>query len=317
MTKYNDNYFITIAKSKNLTSAAEQLYISQPSLSKYLQRLEKRYGVAFFNHSKSPLKLTYAGECYLQYLLKTKEQEKELEIKLSEIREHGRDRIRIGIPLWKGTSVLPRLLPEFSKRYPLVSIELKEANGDVLEKSLIDDELDFCIIHKPVSALDVTYETILKERILLIGKKDHPLITKTRESSPTPVDGYRSFDLNSLQKTPVIMPHKGQKLRRAIDACVLRQNLDLNVIMEVENVSTILELVANGYGLAFIPELGIQYVPDAALRLIDAFTVNTPPLTITLVVVYKKQSLLSTASKQFIGLLKELFSSDLWKNVPG
>ena len=64
----NYEYFLTIADSGSLTKAAEQLYVSQPSLSQYLKRLESSLGVELFDHKSSPLKLTYIGQRYYNYV---------------------------------------------------------------------------------------------------------------------------------------------------------------------------------------------------------------------------------------------------------
>ena len=63
------DYFITIAETGNLTKAAENLYVSQPSLSQYLKRLENSLGAELFDRNSSPLRLTYAGEKYYAYAI--------------------------------------------------------------------------------------------------------------------------------------------------------------------------------------------------------------------------------------------------------
>ena len=69
MVLHNYEYFVAIVDEGSLTKAAEHLYVSQPSLSQYLKRLEANLGVELFDRSASPLRLTYTGERYYQYVL--------------------------------------------------------------------------------------------------------------------------------------------------------------------------------------------------------------------------------------------------------
>ena len=82
----NYQYFLAIVEYGGLTRAAEALYISQPSLSKYLSRLEANLGVELFDHSASPLKLTYAGERYYDYVKRLQLMEQRLTREFEDIR---------------------------------------------------------------------------------------------------------------------------------------------------------------------------------------------------------------------------------------
>ena len=75
MLSKNDELFLTVAKSESISKAAEQLYISQPSLTKRMQQLEAQLGVALFDHKSRPLKLSPAGELYYEYLTRSAVQE--------------------------------------------------------------------------------------------------------------------------------------------------------------------------------------------------------------------------------------------------
>ena len=72
MNIQNLDYFLTIVETGNLTKAAEKLFVSQPSLSQYLKRLEKNLGVELFDRSILPMRLTYSGERYYQYTIQAK-----------------------------------------------------------------------------------------------------------------------------------------------------------------------------------------------------------------------------------------------------
>ena len=140
MLSKTDYYFLVIAKTGNLNQAAQQLYVSQPSLSKYIQRLETQLGTSLFDRSSSPMRLNESGKIYLQYLRNAIEKEQELLCQIGEINQMIRGTLRLGIPSFCGQCYLPKVLPAFSREFPHVSLERILL---VTQKTPEDDETDF------------------------------------------------------------------------------------------------------------------------------------------------------------------------------
>lgn len=106
MKNTNNEYFLTIIEEGSLSKAAQKLYLSQPSLSQYVKRMEKRLGVELFDHNSSPLKLTYSGERYYEFLLEEQKNEKEILQELKDIKLGNSGRIRLGIAFWRAACFL-------------------------------------------------------------------------------------------------------------------------------------------------------------------------------------------------------------------
>ena len=106
----NYEYFLTIAEEGNISSAARKLFVSQPSLSQYLKRLETNLGVELFDHTRYPLQLTYAGERYLAYVQDLFNLDRRMQQEFSDITQNRRGKIRLGIAYWRGSNVLPQVL---------------------------------------------------------------------------------------------------------------------------------------------------------------------------------------------------------------
>ena len=176
MYQHNPEYFIAIVECGNLTRASEKLFISQPSLSKYLKRLEENLGVQLFDRNTSPLRLTYAGERYYNYLLDMQRMDKDLHKEFYDISQHERGRIRLGIALWRGACLLPDVFPSFHKEYPEIEIELFEGNSSQMQNALINDNIDLAVMNLPhtINYYKLTCETILEEPILLSVPTEHP-----------------------------------------------------------------------------------------------------------------------------------------------
>lgn len=306
----NYEYFLAITESQNLSQAAEKLFISQPSLSKYLKRLEENLNVELFDHHSSPLKLTYAGERYLEYIGKVSALDKQLQKEFSDIRIQERGKLTLGLAIWRSSCMLPQFLPVFSSRYPNIEIQVVEGKSAFLVNELLKDRLDICIMN-PLPSLDyksLDYEVIRNEKILLAVHKDHPVLTSLYpEGVSQPAgDSYPAFDISAIENEQFFLTKSGQNLTITISSFFSRHHMHPGRIFETENLSTAINLAAAGMGFTFIPEAGIisgQFPDNLAL-----FAVDTPPLQWPLAVFYKSSSYTTVAVKRFISILKELYS---------
>ena len=115
MVLHNYEYFVAIVDEGSLTKAAEHLYVSQPSLSQYLKRLEANLGVELFDRSASPLRLTYTGERYYQYVLQMMKLDENIRREFQDIKNQTSGRLRLGVALWRGAAgCIPQLSPAVS-----------------------------------------------------------------------------------------------------------------------------------------------------------------------------------------------------------
>ena len=122
-------YIQTIANEGSITAAAKKLYISQPSLSQMVRQVEKELGVTLFDRTSLPLRLTYAGEKYLECAHAMIVANDRLENQLQDIRQENSGHLRLGISVQRGMRILPLAMPKFIARYPNVSLELRETHS--------------------------------------------------------------------------------------------------------------------------------------------------------------------------------------------
>ena len=134
---FSDNYayFLKIVEVDNLSKAADSLYVSQSALTKYLQRIEASFGTELFNRKERPLRLTYAGQLFYEYIQAEETIKQNLIDRIGEITSQGREKICIGMPLWRSCVLLPGFLKSFMLRHPLISIELSEGSAKHLENA--------------------------------------------------------------------------------------------------------------------------------------------------------------------------------------
>ena len=299
MVSKTDLYFLTIAKTGSLTQAAQQLYVSQPSLSKYLQRLEARLGAPLFDRSVSPMRLTECGTLYLQHLKDAIEQEKQLLEQIGEITQNVRGTLRLGIPSFCGQCYLPKVLPIFVKEFPHVSLELYEKPGVKLEQALIDQVIDLAILYTPIIHENLTQRLITKERILMVARRD----TSVPQEEGAQSIYIREGTFADLIGRPVIMPSSEQKLGRTIIDFFSKLAYQPPIYTRAENTVTMLELVAAGCGISFTPESGLNTVSERILDQLMFFSFTDSLSNWKLAAVTRQGTTMSLFAKRFVELM--------------
>ena len=304
----NYDYFLSIVEEKSLSKAADKLYISQPALSKYLKRLEANLGVELFDHSSSPLKLTYTGERYNRYVMEVMALGKKLEKEFSEIQNKERGKVNFGVASWRGSCILPEIIPVFTANHPKIEVSFLEGRSALLINALINEKIDFAIMNLNPS-MDFThlnYEIIMQEHIMLAGNDAHPLVIEAL-SKPRPKRQYPHFDITRIKNEQLFLTKPGQGLTTAVSALLSKHHLDPEKVLEMLNLTTAINLVSANMGFTFIPEGGTKR--NLIPKNISLFTVDEPALTWPLAVVYKKSTYTTSYSKMFIDTLKEHYSS--------
>ena len=179
-------YILAIAKHQSIGKAAESLYISQPSLSKYLKNLEERLGAPLFDRRENHYYPTYMGERYLYYAERIAAFGDQWSQEFDDIAHQEKGRLNIAAPIMMGTTLIEPSLMGFHKRYPYVTLNIMEAINFVAENSLEDNSIDLTIynVHKFPENMD--YQILREEEIVLVLNKNHPLCEKAQ-----PKEGFR------------------------------------------------------------------------------------------------------------------------------
>lgn len=298
----NPEYFITIANERSISKSAEKLYLSQPYLSQYLAKLEANLGVTLLDRSHTPLRLTPAGELFLAYLESQRYLDRQLENDLRQLQEHRRQILHIGVATWRGSILLPDLLPAFSQRCPDVQVVLHEIPAPRLGELVTDNVTDLCFMQTPNDAAGLTYELIMQERILLVVNRSHPLV-QGRDST---LEHLEPFDLRLLDGERLIMLPPDWRMGRILYNTFDIHNLEPGQIFETTNLTTAANLVSEGMGVTFLPESGARRL--ARGEQLCFFTVDDPPITCDLAAVYKKSGFLTPAARALIDLAKQTYS---------
>lgn len=255
MTSKELLYVKTIAEEKSISKASRKLYISQPSLSQAIQRIEESLGTMLFKRTNTGLVLTAAGEKYCKMANQILKIYDDFQIEINDMNDMKKGRINIGITMQLSVYVLPMILPKFKKLCPFIDIYVTENNSTELEKMLLAGEIDFAIMHQPKNKKNtsINYESLLTDPFLLAISKDHPLC---KNYSLDENGNYPYIDLNLLKNEPFVMVNKEQRIRHISDNILNLANITPNIALTVKNYEAAKRLATEGIGVTFIP---LQY----------------------------------------------------------
>lgn len=305
MPSPNYEYFVAIVEAGSLTKAAEKLYVSQPSLSQYLKRLENSLGVELFDHSTSPLRLTFTGERYYQYVLQMMKLEENMRKEFQDIKNSASGVLRLGVALWRGACLLPDTFPYFHEHYPGIRIELTEGRASQLVSALMNDKIDIAIMNLPElqNYNMLTCETIFEEPILLAAPTGHPYVQQLLKSCAYR-DSYPVGTLELIKQMPIILTKPGQNLTVAVLHALGKYNIEPEVLLETGNLTTAINLVAAGIACTFVPGEGARVCTHPGQ--VTYFLIELPELRWPLAAVFRKDIYLPRISRLFIETLKTL-----------
>lgn len=298
----NPEYFLTIVREHSISRAAEKLYLSQPYLSQYLAKMESSLGVTLLDRSHAPLRLTPAGELFYAYLESQSYLDRQLQSDLEELQDREQRVVHIGVATWRGSVLLPDILPRYTKEHPDVQVVLHENPAPQLEELISANVTDFCIMHIPADTEEINYELIMQERILLVGNRNHPLVAaRAGEGVQTP-----HFDLRLLEDETLIMLPSDWRMAKILYNTFDIYNLKSRRTIVTTNNTTAANLVAEGMGFAFLPESGLHRTSQ--IDQLAFFTVGDPPLSCPLAAVYKKSGFLTPAARDFIDMTRSYYN---------
>lgn len=241
-------YAIALSETLNFSQTADQLGISQPSLSKHILNIENDLGVRLFDRNHSPMTLTPAGEYFIRNARELVYKEEQLRKALDQFRSGESGRLVIGITPFRSLYLMPELIKKVRSVYPGVQVCLQEINSTQLRKEAGEGKFDLAIVNMPVdtSLLDVTP---LEPDTLVLAVPNTMI-----ETLPAPADGeYTSVDFSDLRDLPFVVLSPGQEMRQLFDRLCTAADFHPTIAAEVVGVTTAWAMARAGVGAALIP----------------------------------------------------------------
>ncbi|WP_186757143.1 LysR family transcriptional regulator [Echinicola salinicaeni] len=170
--------FHTVAKRLNFTKAAEELYITQPAVTKHIRQIEAHYKVKLFDRQGSKISLTPAGHSLFEYAEQIFAIYRNLEFEMNNFAQSHRGLLRIGASTTVAQYLLPPILASFHDKFKDIRLSLTTGNTEQIERLLQNQEIDLGVIEGHSKQTLFKYTEFIKDELLLIARTGHPKAKK-------------------------------------------------------------------------------------------------------------------------------------------
>lgn len=306
----NLEYFLVAAEELNFTRAAKRLYISQQSLSNHISNLEKEFDVVLFNRT-APLTLTYAGQALQARARQLLDLKNETYREIADIKDFSTGQISIGVSHTRGRYLLPEILPVYQARFPGIRLHLVEGNSSELATDLLHGDIDLMIDLLPFSVENVETVPVCREEILLVVPDSILERTWPERSEEMKRRLSESADIRLLESCPFVLLKKGNRVRTIADEIFVDAQITPDIVLETENIETVIALSRKGMGITFYPRMFMplkELSSDSASpsgQHLNLFSLNYPRAHGTLGIGYHKNHYMSRATREFIRIVME------------
>jgi len=291
--------FHEVAKLRSFSKAAEQLFISQPAVSKHIKGLEGTAGMGLIQRRRGGFSLTEAGKILFKYTHKISSPLMEVENLLENLKKEYQGILKIGTTESYSKGLMPRLLSGFQASFPFMKIALDVGNSEEIEKSLRDYKNDLGLIGVVKFSSRFEWVSFLREELVLIVSPDHPLAKK------------KAVSLKELGRYPLILRAKGSTTRRVILQAFKEMGIHPSLLIEAGSSEFIKQWVSEGKGISIIVERAVE---DEEKRGVIKTIPILEKLYLQVAFLYLKEAKSNPAIKNFIHFIqsqgKKLFKSE-------
>lgn len=279
-------YFLDIAQTEHLTKSANNLFVTQSTLSHGLRQLEEELGVELFDRLGRGLRLSQAGQEFRSYASRSLKEIEAGRMALADLSDLQFGKLTIGaFPTFLNT-VLPATVAKFSKAHPRLTIEVRDLRAGPIEDLLIRGDLDMGIAFHPSGHADIEVEPLFKERMVLVVGKTHKLANRS------------TVTLRQIKDVPLaLLPH-GFATRGLIEASLKEIGVEPNIPVQMGSVEALLGVCQSGSLATIIPERSIVQAPN-----LKTIQLTNPSIIRHVGILWRRGASRSPAAKKFSEML--------------
>lgn len=260
MLDYRLKVFYTVANRLSFTRAADELFISQPAVTKHIKELENQLKTKLFERKGITISLTPSGEILKKHAGEIRNIYQEIEFEISQLTQKSKGKLRIGASTTIAQYILPEILARFNKYYKDIGIELLTNNTEAISNLLEKNRIDIGMIEGPAHSASFEDIPFLKDEIVLIARANHTLANKT-------------ISLQDLYNVSLIMREQGSGTQETIFTQLKKARIKpekLKVVMTLGSSESIKNYLRNSDCLAFLSiNTVLQELKNNQLTIID------------------------------------------------
>ncbi|WP_040279788.1 LysR family transcriptional regulator [Psychroserpens damuponensis] len=279
MTITQLKYVLAIAEYKNFTKAAEKCFVTQPTLSTQIQKLEDQLDVQIFDRSKKPIELTDVGRKIVQQAKNIVDESERIQDIVDQQKGFIGGEFRIGIIPTIMPTLLPMFLKNFIKKYPKVHLKIEELTTEEIITRVMEGHLDAAIAATPLEHESIKERVLYYEPFVGYIPHDHRLKDK------------KKIDVTDLDLNDMLLLEDGHCFRDGvINLCkVLKTHDDDQFQLESGSIETLVKLSNEGLGMTLLPYLNTLDLSDKMSSMLHHFNDPSPAREVS--IIYHKNEL--------------------------
>lgn len=300
--------FIEVARQKNFSKAADTIYLTQPTVSSHIKALEEEIGVLLFDRTQRELQLTSAGKTLFQYAQQLISIKEEAFSAVQEEYHTIKGHLELAASSVPGAYILPRLMKDFSTKYPEVTFAVTLRDSKQIHENIRDYTYNLGFVGEAVKSNDLEEIKLLQDDLVLVtapgiilpGEK-----ASTKEMN-TPqlyeIDLHSSTNSESFLELPFILRETGSATRQVFENALQKfygdKKVNINVLAYLESQEAIKEAVKNGLGVTVISLHAIRSEVEAAT--LKAYRIPALQIKRDFYLIYHKNRVFSPLYNSFL-----------------
>ncbi|MBP5160216.1 MAG: LysR family transcriptional regulator [Lachnospiraceae bacterium] len=307
-------YVLTIEEERSISKAAKKLGISQPALSSYINKLEKKLGGRVFDRSVLPIELTELGRVYLDYVRKSYALEAEFDRQYDDLKDFETGSLIIGGAHSFTAGFFPVPTARFHGLHPGIDIKIIDARVPELKEMAEGGEIDCFIAADGDQGENMASEVFLNERILISvpaglkindGLKQYAIPREDIFDGSVTQKEYKNVPLEALKDLTFVVLEEDQDMRRIFDRLYEKHGLKPSAKLVVGQTTTSFSLTIYGVGASLVSDKTVRYGNYRDLPVFYAFDAELARRK--LVIAYSKERYVSLACREYIKTVIESF----------
>lgn len=311
-------YILTILEEGSISAAAHKLFLSQAALSQAVRYVEEEVGLPVLQRGRGVVRLTYAGERYVETVRQMLLLERSFRNEIDEIKREESGQFRFGIPLHSGQVTLPGVLAEFLKDYPSVRLQVVEKGSPELVRMILQGELDLAVVRsivipeqeqdQPKLEKGIVYELLQEEQMGILAGKGSGLYEKHPDGTPV--------DIEEAVDERFVFMKKGHSSRHTQDMLLEQRNLELQAVVELDNFETAKQVAINCGGVIISPysnvysDLHFNTKENAGIKNdVHFYPLKGAEAEENTYLIYHEATYLTPYMKRWIELVKEIYKN--------
>lgn len=233
--------FEAVARHGSFTRAAEELYITQPTVSSQIKQLTQTAGLPLFEQIGKRLYLTEAGKELLTTCQDIFQRLENFEMKVADLKGTKQGRLSLAV-ITTAKYFAPRLLGSFCKKYPGIDVSLTVTNHQEVIRRMMENQDDLYILSQPPEDLDISSQPFLDNPLVVLAPKNHHLV------------GRQNVPIQALNDQQFIMRESGSGTRVAVQDLFAKNKVSVKVRLELGSNEAIKHAIAGGLGISVLSQ---------------------------------------------------------------